>query len=109
MALRDMQEILAPADVEAKEVAKKQAEVKEKEAAEKKATEKIIDGIVVSVGPLNVRKEPEVNPMNIVGTVNKGEVVKVNVKKSNPDWVYLKSLEGVEGYSMKKFVKVDLK
>lgn len=54
---------------------------------------------------LNIRSTPEVAD-NIVTVVNEGTVVMIDYPVADGDWFKIYTEAGVEGYCMKKFVKV---
>lgn len=80
--------------------------VEDNEKNTKKDKVKMIEGLVISTGPLNVRKEPNIESNPPVGVIPKGSIVNIDVNKSTVDWVYLES-ENIKGYSMKKFIKIN--
>lgn len=55
---------------------------------------------------LNIRSTPAVASDNIVTVVNEGTVVMIDYPVADGDWFKIYTEAGVEGYCMKKFVKV---
>lgn len=55
---------------------------------------------------LNIRSNPFVAADNIVTVVNEGTVVMIDNPDEDGDWFKVYTEAGVEGYCMKKFVKV---
>lgn len=56
---------------------------------------------------LNVREEPEVDPENILGTIDKGTEVMIYVNESVGDFYKVCTAKGLEGFCMKQFIQVD--
>lgn len=55
---------------------------------------------------LNIRRNPAVELDNVVTVVNEGTVVMIDYPVADGDWFKVYTEAGVEGYCMKKFVKV---
>lgn len=61
-------------------------------------------GIVVNCKKLNIRKEPEKRPDNIVQVVDANAELMVDASESTSGWYKVYSAEGIEGYCMKEFI-----
>lgn len=55
---------------------------------------------------LNIRSNPAIELDNVVTVVNEGTVVMIDYPVVDGDWFKVYTEAGVEGYCMKKFVKV---
>ena len=66
---------------------------------------KPITGTVTGCAKLNVRKEPN-KEAEIVSEINEGSEVVIDKNKSTTDFYAVCTAAGVEGYCMKKFIKV---
>lgn len=68
---------------------------------------KTVTGTVANCSKLNVRAEGCANG-EVVCVLNVGTEVKVDVNKSNAEWLYVSTPGGVKGYCMRKFVNARL-
>lgn len=56
---------------------------------------------------LNVREEPVVDPENILGVVDKGTEVIIDIEESTDDFYKVCTVKGLEGFCMKQHIQVD--
>ena len=63
-------------------------------------------GTVTCNNKLNVRKQPEVNPNNIICEIAPGSEVMIDETESTEDFYKVCTEAGVEGFCMKKFIAV---
>lgn len=75
------------------------------EPVEESVKKKVVTGVVHNCSALNVRKTPVVGN-NIVGTITSGRTVEINETKSSDEFYRIKSQDGVLGYCMKKYIKI---
>jgi uncharacterized protein YgiM (DUF1202 family) len=68
-------------------------------------TPKPVTGIVSGCSKLNVRTEPE-TIADIACIIDANSEVKIDMAKSNKDWFKVTTASGVDGYCMRKFVKI---
>ena len=66
-----------------------------------------VEGTVVDCTKLNVRVRP-IPGANVVGTIDAGTKVEINVEKSTTEWFYICTAAGLAGYCMRKYIKSDL-
>ena len=62
-------------------------------------------GTVVNCAKLNVRSEPETTA-DILCVLNVGSEVKVDRANSTDEWFKITNAAGIDGYCMRKFVKI---
>ena len=74
-------------------------------AAEDKMEPKLTTGIVSGCSKLNVRTEPE-TIADVLCILDAGSEMKIDTAKSNKDWFKVTTASGVDGYCMRKFVKI---
>ena len=65
------------------------------------------EGVVANCGKLNVRANPSTNAA-VVCVLNANAKVGINVKKSNKEWFYVLTEDGIEGYCMKQYIDANL-
>lgn len=68
---------------------------------------KTVEGVVVNCAKLNVRTEPSVDA-DVVYVLDVMSEIKIDVSKSNNEWLKVCTASGVEGYCMRKFVDAHL-
>lgn len=66
---------------------------------------KKVSGIVVDCNRLNIRTKPSINSQP-VGNVTVNSEVIINLNQSNDEWLKVITKDGVEGFCMKKYVKI---
>lgn len=66
---------------------------------------KKVSGIVVDCNRLNIRTKPSINSKP-VGNVTVNSEVTINLNQSNDEWLKVITKDGVEGFCMKKYVKI---
>ena len=66
---------------------------------------KKVSGIVVDCNRLNIRTKPSINSQP-VGNVTVNSEVTINLNQSNNEWFKVITKDGVEGFCMKKYVKI---
>lgn len=66
---------------------------------------KKVSGIVVNCNRLNIRTKPSINSQP-VGNVTVNSEVIINLNQSNDEWLKVITKDGVEGFCMKKYVKI---
>lgn len=64
---------------------------------------KIASGVVANCAKLNVREEPSVDA-EVVCVLDVMSEIKIDVNKSDNEWLKIYTANGVEGYCMRKFV-----
>lgn len=74
-------------------------------AAEVKMEPKLTTGIVTGCSKLNVRSEPETTA-DILCVLNSGSEVKIDRANSTEEWFKITNAAGIDGYCMRKFVKI---
>lgn len=62
-------------------------------------------GIVVNCQRLNIRKEPSVNS-EVVALTTVSDELKIDMSDSTDEWFAVSTTAGIEGFCMKKFIKV---
>lgn len=67
---------------------------------------KKVSGTVVDCNRLNIRTKPSINSQP-VGNVTVDSEVIVNINQSNNEWFKVITKDGVEGFCMKKYVKIE--
>jgi uncharacterized protein YgiM (DUF1202 family) len=67
---------------------------------------KKVSGTVVNCNRLNIRTKPSINS-EPVGNVTVDSEVIVNLNQSNNEWFKVITKDGVEGFCMKKYVKIE--
>lgn len=77
------------------------------ETVETVAMPKVVSGVVVNCAKLNVREEPSVDA-DVVCVLDVMSEVKIDVEKSDNEWLKISTANGVEGYCMRKFVDAHL-
>ncbi len=68
---------------------------------------KTVAGVVVNCAKLNVREEPSADA-DVVCVLDVMSEIKVDVTKSDGEWLKVHTATGVEGYCMRKFVDAHL-
>ena len=66
---------------------------------------KSVTGTVTGCSKLNVRTEPE-TIADILCILDAGSEMKIDMAKSNKDWFKITTASGIDGYCMRKFVKI---
>lgn len=65
-------------------------------------------GYVVDCEKLNVRETPTANSKtNIVGTLNKGDNVRIDDTSSSDEWYGVCAENGLKGFVMRKYILID--
>lgn len=77
----------------------------EKTEANVQEEPKKVSGIVVDCNRLNIRTKPSINSQP-VGNVTVNSEVIINLNQSNNEWFKVITKDGVEGFCMKKYVKI---
>lgn len=67
----------------------------------------IVTGVVANCTKLNVRAKAAADAA-VVCVINAGTEVTINIKKSKEEWFKVKTVAGVEGYCMRKFINANL-
>lgn len=67
----------------------------------------VVDGVVVNCARLNVRAEPSLSA-EVICVLDVKSEIKVDTDKHTPEWFYVYTATGAEGYCMKKFVEARL-
>lgn len=88
-------------------VSTKKSEEKQLTIDEMDLVEKVEDikGCVDGCENLRVREEPS-KEANVLSIIKKAEIVTVDIDNSKRDFYKVKTQNGVEGYCMKKFIKI---
>lgn len=73
------------------------------ETVETVALPKIVEGVVVNCGKLNVRLYPSLTAP-VVGILDVMSELEINVDESTGEWFKVCTATGIEGYCMRKFV-----
>lgn len=73
------------------------------ETVETVALPKIVEGVVVNCGKLNVRLYPGLTAP-VVGILDVMSELEINVDESTGEWFKVCTATGIEGYCMRKFV-----
>ena len=81
--------------------------VPEMEVVEETKVEEVVITGSVTAEKLNVREEPVVDPNNILGTIDKGVEVIIDVEESTDDFYKVCTAKGLEGFCMKQYIQVD--
>lgn len=66
----------------------------------------LVDGKVNGCEALNIRKKPTINS-DVADVIKKDSKVTVYLKDSTEDFYKIMTSKGVEGYCMKKFIKIN--
>ena len=77
------------------------------ETVETVTPSKTVEGVVFNCAKLNVRSKPSITG-EIVCVLNVSSEIEIDVEKSIPDWFYICTATGVEGYCMRQFVEANL-
>lgn len=77
------------------------------ETVETVAIPEIVVGTVINCAKLNVRETPATTAA-VVAVLDVASEIKINVAKSNGEWVNVCTATGIEGYCMRKFVNANL-
>ena len=64
---------------------------------------KTVPGVVVDCAKLNIREEPSTDA-EVVCVLDVMSEIKIDVAKSNNEWLKVCTATGIEGYCMRKFV-----
>ena len=67
---------------------------------------KKVSGIVVDCNRLNIRTKPSINSQP-VGNVTANSEVIINLRQSHNEWFKVITKDGVEGFCMKKYIKIE--
>lgn len=70
-------------------------------------TTNILQGVVSNCKQLNVRREAQKRPDNVLCIVSAGDALEINKDRSTNAWFYVTTAGGVSGYCMKEFVTVE--
>ena len=82
----------------------KDAELREKlNTTETPEAPKPLTGKVIGCTCLNVRNANNLDA-KIVAVIGAGSTVTINKSKSTPDWYYITTEDGVEGFCMKPYI-----
>ncbi len=65
----------------------------------------LITGIVSKCTRLNVRSEPSLKAM-VLAVINRSDEVGIDTDFSDPEWYKVRTVNGTDGFCMKKFIKV---
>lgn len=68
---------------------------------------KTVAGVVTNCAKLNVRSKPSITG-EVLCVLNASSEIEVDYEKSVPDWAYVCTATGVEGYCMRQFIKADM-
>lgn len=67
----------------------------------------IVTGTVANCAKLNVRVKPSTDA-EVACILDAMSEIEINLSKSTPEWFFVTTAIGVEGYCMRKFVEADL-
>lgn len=70
-------------------------------------TTKATSGVVFDCTKLNVRSDPSVDA-DILVVLNANSEVEIDLAKSTKDWFKIITTAGIDGYCMRKFIKVTM-
>lgn len=77
------------------------------ETVETVAVPEIVVGTVVNCAKLNVRENPNATAA-VLCVLDAAAEIKINVAKSDNEWVNVLTAAGIDGYCMRKFVNANL-
>lgn len=78
----------------------------EPEVAAETKTAAVAKGVVANCAKLNVRAKASVKA-DAVAILNAGDEVSIDVDKSTEEWFKIRTVDGVKGYCMRKFVSAN--
>lgn len=64
-------------------------------------------GVVANCVKLNVRSKPAING-DVITVLNAGDMVTIDVDESTKEWFKIRTVDGVKGYCMRKFVSANI-
>ena len=67
----------------------------------------VAKGVVANCAKLNVRAKASVKA-DVVAILNAGDEVSIDVDKSTEEWFKIRTVDGVKGYCMRKFVNANI-
>ena len=67
----------------------------------------VATGVVANCAKLNIRSKPSTNG-DVVTVLNVDDKVKIDVDKSTDEWFKIRTMDGVKGYCMRKFVSANI-
>ena len=67
----------------------------------------VATGVVANCAKLNVRSKPSTNG-DVVTVLNAGDEISIDVDKSTDEWLKIRTIAGVKGYCMRKFVSANI-
>lgn len=79
----------------------------EPEATTETKSAAVVKGVVANCAKLNVRSKPSING-DAIAILNAGDEVSIDVDKSTEEWFKIRTVDGIKGYCMKKFVSANI-
>ena len=67
----------------------------------------VATGVVANCAKLNVRVKPDVSG-DVITVLNVGDEISIDVDESTDKWFKIRTVDGVKGYCMKKFVSANI-
>lgn len=67
----------------------------------------VVTGVIANCVKLNVRSNPSTNG-DVITILNVGDKISIDVDKSTKDWFKIRTVDGVKGYCMRKFVNANI-
>jgi SH3-like domain-containing protein len=67
----------------------------------------VATGVVANCAKLNVRSKPSTDA-DVVTVINAGDEIKIDVDKSTDKWFKIRTIDGVKGFCMRKFVNANI-
>lgn len=67
----------------------------------------VATGVVANCAKLNVRSKPSIDG-DVVSVLNVNDKISIDVDKSTDEWLKIRTVDGVKGYCMKKFVSANI-
>lgn len=98
-------EVMEPVEVDVPQAAPEVKMVEE--TVETVTLPSTVKGVVVDCARLNVRAKPTTDSA-VVCVLDVNTEVQVDTDNRKPEWFYVYTATGVEGYCMKKFIKATL-
>lgn len=77
------------------------------ETVEAACPPKTVEGVVANCAKLNVRSKPSITG-EVLCVLNVSSEIEIDVEKSVPEWFYICTATGIEGYCMRQFVDAHL-
>ena len=83
------------------------ANTAETETTTKPNTGAVATGVVANCAKLNVRIRPSTDG-KVVTILNANDEISIDVDKSTDEWLKIRTIDGVKGYCMRKFVSANI-